>query len=178
MSDQTSDSPSCARTEWVRRHQAPLWRWLRFLGAPVDLAEDVLQDALTAALRAGVDRDRDDTTAASWLRSTGRHLFLSALRRQERRPAVELLPEALAEVAWRRHARSGSSDYVDALAACLQHLPPRQRRVVDLRYREDRSRAEIGAETGMAENGVKTLLRRLRADLRACVEAKLEEMDR
>lgn len=163
-------------TAWVRRHQDGLWRWLRFLGCPADLAEDVMQDALLAALHAGIDRDRTDAVASGWLRSTARNLCRSALRRSHRRPECELLPEVEAEAAFKSHAGDdGGSDYVHALRTCLGKLEPRHRRAVQLRYGDDAPRAAIAAELDLGEEGVKTLLRRLRAGLRACVERALEE---
>jgi DNA-directed RNA polymerase specialized sigma24 family protein len=49
------------------------------------------------------------------------------------------------------------------------------RRALELRYGSTRSRAQMGAELALSNDGVKSLLRRARAALRACVERRMSE---
>jgi DNA-directed RNA polymerase specialized sigma24 family protein len=49
----------------------------------------------------------------------------------------------------------------------------RARQAIDLFYRDNRSRTEIGQTLEMTEDGVKSLLRRTREILRKCVEEKV-----
>ena len=80
-----------------------------------------------------------------------------------------------AEAAWTAEfLRDGDGfDYVEALRKCLDRLTDRQRRAIDLRYAEKRSRAEMARQLDMTENGVKSLLRRIRAALGDCVQRRL-----
>ena len=48
----------------------------------------------------------------------------------------------------------------DAIARCLRGLPPGQRQIVFMRYREDLTQSEIGARIGMSQMQVSRLLRR------------------
>lgn len=164
------------RGEWVSRHQRGLWRFARLLGARSDHADDLVQDALLAALHKGV-HERADAEAAAWLRAAVRNLWRMHLRTQRRRPEhqpVDSTPE-LAEVALARHGGAdGSGDtYVAALRQCLEHLDGKGRLAIELRYGEDRSRPAMAERLAMGEHGIKTLLRRTRQALFACVQRRL-----
>jgi len=154
----------------VRRHQQGLWRYLRALGAPPELAEDVMQDAFLVALQR-LDVDGGDAAVAAFLRRTARHLFLRRRRDLGRREQI------LVEVAdrlWQRHAADdGGEEWIAALRACVQRLSGRARAAIDHFYGEDRGRDGTAAVLGMQPNGVRTLLQRTRALLRACIEQRL-----
>jgi DNA-directed RNA polymerase specialized sigma24 family protein len=64
-------------------------------------------------------------------------------------------------------------DYVEALRTCLEELSPEQWRAIDLRYAEKKPRSEMAALCGMTENGIKSLLQRIRRVLGDCVRRKL-----
>lgn len=156
----------------VREHQAGLWRYLRFLGCEASEADDLLQETFLAVLRNGFEVRTPGKTAA-YLRTTARNHLLMARRKAGRKPPeVDL---AAAETVWAEMAgRNGLEDYLEALEDCLQTaVTDRVRTALELRYREEVSRAEIAQQLEMAEAGVKTLLRRARTALRECVERKL-----
>lgn len=56
------------RGEFVARHQRGLWRFARLLGAASDHADDLVQEALLAALHKRIDA-RPAPEAAAWLRA-------------------------------------------------------------------------------------------------------------
>lgn len=154
----------------VRRHQLGLWRYLRALGAPPELAEDLLQDTFLVALHKLTD-DRGDAAVATFLRQTARHLYLRRRRDQGRRE--QLLIE-LAEQLWQRDCGEDAGErWLEALRACVQQLDGRPRQAVQLFYGEGRDREAVAAAMGMKPNGLKTLLQRLRATLRQCIELRL-----
>jgi len=164
------------RGDWVGRHQRGLWRFARLLGARSDHADDLVQDALLAALHKGV-HERADAEAAVWLRGAVRNLWRMHLRTQRRRPEhqpVDTAPE-LADAALARHGGDdGSGDaYVSALRQCLEQLDGKGRLAIELRYGEDRSRPAMAERLAMGEHGIKTLLRRTRQALFACVQRRL-----
>ena len=159
--------------ELVLRHQRGVWRYLRFLGAAPALADDLTQEAFLALGRAPVE-DRGASAVAAWLRVTAGNLY----RAQGRAPGGELrlVDAAELERGWvLRAGDDGGEAWLAALDACLETLAPRQRCALELRYRAGRgaSRDELAAALELSAEGVKTLLRRAKARLRACVERRL-----
>jgi len=161
----------------VKAHQAELWRYMRYLGADAHAAEDLVQDTfLTAFQSTALPEDDDDRAMARWLRGVARNLFLRHCRSSRRAPvAVDGAVLERAEATWAEAFLRGGDgfDYVEALRRCLKTLSEQQQRALDLRYAERRSRAEMAGLLAMTENGVKSLLRRIRARLAECVERRL-----
>ncbi len=159
---------------FVRRHQAAVWRFLHVLGCRGQQAEALAQDALVVALQRGVVAQAD-AAAAAFLRQTAKHLWLREQRGERRRAALHA--EA-AERAWQRDLLARGDDdgagWLAALDRCLRELPERSRVALERTYRDDLGRAALGAELGIGEHGVRTLLQRLRAALRTCIERRRE----
>jgi RNA polymerase sigma-70 factor (ECF subfamily) len=154
----------------VRRHQVGIWRYLRALGAPADLAEDLVQDSFLIAFRR-LPRAVGPAGEASFLRQTARHLYLRRRRDEGRRE--ELLVE-LADRLWVRDCAADDGEgWLAALRACVAELEGRPARAVRMFYGEDRDRAATAAALGLKQTGVKTLLQRVRASLRACIEQRM-----
>lgn len=157
----------------VRTHQAGVWRFLRFLGCDPSEADDLTQETFLVILRKGFEV-RSPAATAAYLRTVAKNQLLMARRRQRRAPSeVEL--EA-AEAVWASvAAHDGLDDYLAALETCLaEALTDRARRAVELRYRDRASRDVMAAQLDLSVEGVKTLLRRARSALRACVERRLQ----
>jgi RNA polymerase sigma-70 factor (ECF subfamily) len=159
----------------VRVNQAAIYRYLRYLGADAPTAEDLVQETFLAAFKSP-KAEQDLSNPSAWLRGISRNLFLQHCRRDRRSPVVagsEHLEQA--ENAWRSvFLRGGDGfDYLEALRRCLYDLPPKHRNVLDMRYRDKRSRGEMAQSLGVSEDGIKSLLRRLRAALAKCVEKRL-----
>lgn len=154
----------------VRRHQLGLWRYLRALGVPAADAEDLLQDTFLVAMRR-LGEDRGDAAVATFLRQTAKHLWLRRRRDTSRREALLL---AHADAAWERDCAADDGDrWREALLACLDGLEGRAREAVARFYGDGAGRDEVATALGMKENGVKTLLQRVRAVLRGCIEKRL-----
>lgn len=163
-------SPAVDLEALVRTHQVGVWRYLRALGAPPDLAEDLLQDTFLVAFRK-LGRDAAPAAVGSFLRQTARHLYLRRRRDEGRRE--ELLVE-LAETLWRDDCADDDGEaWLEALRVCVAGLDGKAAQVVRLFYGEGRDRVATAAALGLKENGVKTLLQRVRATLRACVEGRV-----
>lgn len=169
-------APDREREAWVRRHQAAPWRFLRLCGCPGDIAEDLVQEALLAALHKGVDA-QPDPVAASWLRGAVTNLWRMHLRSQRVRGdalATFAADLALAELAYSRCAADDDGEaYRAALVQCLERLDEGAREVVRLRYERGLSRDELAARLGLGAEGVKAKLRRVREALRDCVERRV-----
>ncbi|MEO6595921.1 MAG: sigma-70 family RNA polymerase sigma factor [Planctomycetota bacterium] len=152
---------------WIRRHQTATWRYARLCGCPADVADDLVQEALLAALHKQIP-ERADPLAAAWLRGAVNNLWRMHLRTNSRR--TQRIDLALAETARRQCAGDdGGEAWLEALRACLQSLEQRTRNVLDLHYGKGASRESIATTLGMRPDGVKTFLRRVREALRQCV---------
>jgi RNA polymerase sigma-70 factor (ECF subfamily) len=160
----------------VREHQAGVWRYLRFLGCDAPQADDLTQETFLAVVRKPLEvRSRRET--AAYLRTVARRQLLMHLRQQKREPVVADLQAA--DVVWAAAAGdNGLEDYLDALRECLQSaVDDRARTALELQYHHSASRSQIAERLDLAAEGVKTLLRRARASLRACVERKLNQQN-
>ncbi|MGE3173876.1 MAG: RNA polymerase sigma factor [Planctomycetota bacterium] len=145
-----------------------LRRYLRFLGGDDAAACDCAQDALVA----GLARFGEAPAPLPWLLTAARNAFRMQLRRRGREVAAADLDALHAE--WERVAGpDGGDERLLALRECLRDLPPRARRALELRYRDDAPRAAMARELGLGDEGVKSLLVRLRAALAACVQRRM-----
>jgi RNA polymerase sigma-70 factor (ECF subfamily) len=156
----------------VRRHQAGVWRYVRFLGADATEADDLTQETFLALARADFV-ERDERQTAGYLRVIARNQLL-ALRRKQNRELRTVELEAADSVWAAAAAPDGSLDaYLDALRDCVAGLEGRSRQAIDLHYAQRAGREAIATALGMQPDGVKTLLRRTRQVLRECVERKI-----
>ena len=172
----------------IRTHQAMVYRYLRYMGASTDVAEDVGQETFLAAYKS-TNIPMEDATVeggrcAAWLRGVARNQMLMYFRKARSNPHSSdpvVLEQALnkADEVWSTQLlRSGDGfDYVEALQSCLARLQGTQRKVLDLFYAEEFSRAQIAESLNMSEDGIKSLLRRVRTALRQCVNARLGKPD-
>jgi RNA polymerase sigma-70 factor, ECF subfamily len=153
---------------WHEEARTRLWRYLRYLGCPADLAADFTQDALLAALR----EFPGAAAPTPWLLTTARNRFRMHLRTARREvPDLDLL-----HAQWVLVAGSDDGDTpLRALRRCLAELPERSRRALELRYGSGAERPEIGRELGLGDEGVKSLLVRVRAVLAACMQKRITE---
>lgn len=170
----------------IRQHQAGLWRYLRFLGAPAELAEDLAQETLVAALGARIFDSREDPALAAWLRTTGHNLLRAHIRRVQRQGATvdfSVVESELAERAWQwctERGKEGADDGASMLAdleRCLQSVGKREHRALTMRYHDGSSREEIGTALDLSAAGVKGLLRRARHRLRVCIERRRQDRE-
>ena len=145
-----------------------MWRYLRFLGCAADLADDFAQDTMLAALRTFPAA----APPMAWLCTTARNRLRMHLRTAGREVAdLDTLHAQWEEVT----GDDGGDAQLAALRRCLHELPERSRRAVELRYGDGVARAAIARELGLGEEGVKSLLVRLRAALAACMQRRAQE---
>ena len=158
--------------ELVRAHQGALWRWLRVLGARPDEAEDLAQETFVVLLRTPFVAQADGALRA-WLRTTARNLFLAHCRRQRRTP-IALDADAV-ERAFAAYERDDDGDgYRDALARCLETLPPRQHELLAASLRGEEPLATIAGRHELGVEALRSLLRRSKQALRDCVQRRLQ----
>ncbi len=155
----------------IKEHQAGVWRYLRVLGCSSSQAEDLTQETFLAVLEKPFQEINRAATAA-YLRQVARNRFISSRRRAARGVAMAELDEI--EAAWSRWAANDDGrELLTALQKCLETLAAKARQALELRFREEQSRANIAATLGMSEDGAKNLMQRAKQHLRTCIERTL-----
>jgi RNA polymerase sigma-70 factor (ECF subfamily) len=135
-------------------------------------AEDVVQQvAQTLARRFDeYDADRPFVGWALWI---AKSRVIDFYRRQERNQIVfsdrllERLAETIAEQA-ESHSRRR-----EALETCLGEMPEKSRKLLDLRYVDGLSAADVAQAMGSTGGSVRVLLTRIRSALSDCIERRI-----
>jgi len=122
-----------------------------------DDADDVQQEVWLTVYRR-IAELANPRAFRTWLYRTTRHRALDFLRRYKRER--ELLGDAARRVSVDREADTASDDvaFTDDMLGALAALPPTQREVCVLRYRDDMTYAEIALVTGTSVGTVRSRL--------------------
>ena len=145
-----------------------LQRYLFVLGGRGDRIDDLVQEVFVLALQKELPPDEPGRRAA-FLRGVARNLLLRDRRSEAARREIEIADEV-----WQRQCDDGDGeDRLAALRNCVAALPRKSRELLQRCYADGAGRAELGGEFGLAPDGVKTTLRRLREGLRHCIERRL-----
>lgn len=159
----------------VRTHQAGIWRFLRAMGCGAAEAEDLTQETFLEVLRRPFEQ-RNEKSSAAYLRLVARHQMLMARRKQGREVGLADVEDIVEQ--WSAYAGADDADgglKVEALKECLKGLDERERRALELRYKEEVPREEIGRALNLSDGGVKNLMERARDKLKRCVERRLNK---
>jgi RNA polymerase sigma-70 factor (TIGR02943 family) len=172
---------------WIPRYGDSLWRFALSRLRDPQAAEDVIQDALAAAL-AAKDRFEGQSSELTWLTGILNHKIMDHFRRQGRRPTVGL--DALGEdgpagefdAKGHRNRMPGplageASGRVDPqlledLADCKDGLPPSLAEPFELREVRGMDGPTVCQVLGFTPTNLWTRLHRARAALRKCLEDK------
>ena len=169
----TSTGDDLAFRALIQRHLQPLRSFLA-LRAPVpDLIDEVAHDAFVFAYR-----HMDDFTGGSvqaWVRA----IAFNHLRDRMKAHARETVRrERYGEhLRWQlavEGTETEPGDEAEHLKDCLETLPSNLREVVRLRYERELTSDAIGAQLGRSAMAIRTLLVRVRHQLRQCIEAKMQ----
>lgn len=182
--DHDSVRPSAAAAvRWLEDHGDALYSYALSRVRDPHVAEDLVQEALLAALAAaggfmGWSAER------TWLIGILRHKLLDHLRRTFReRPISESRPDALADLFdyrghWKTspskwnadpHELAESAEFRDVLADCLSRLPSRMAQLFWLREAEDMQTSELCDHLNVTAANVWAILHRARTGLRKCL---------
>jgi RNA polymerase sigma-70 factor (ECF subfamily) len=152
------------------------------------LAEDVVQDTLTAALTAQ-QGFTGKSSVKTWLTGILKHKIVDAIRRKQREPvAVSSLDEE-ADLedfeglfkdsgAWQAPPADWGDpeqalsrrQFFDIMELCLEKLPPNTARVFMMREVMELESEEICKELAITANNLWVILYRARMSLRECLE--------
>jgi RNA polymerase sigma-70 factor, ECF subfamily len=185
-----SDAPSTAAdaSTWLVQHGDVLYRYARSRVGHRELAEDLVQDTLLAALQSR-ERFQGRATVRTWLLSILRHKIVDHCRRAATStPSAEADPIASpdpiraryfsAKGLWRKAlARWKAPDqaiedreFWDVLDGCLNRLPRSLSAVFILRELEDVDTQEMRRILDLSEANLRVRLHRARLLLRECLE--------
>lgn len=152
-------------------------------------SEDVVQEALTAAVR-DAGKFRSDSALKTWIIAILKHKIADILRQRQRRPILasemadrtDSTTNALFDRRgmWRDAARPATWENPEALInndqilavfdACLDKLPPQHGRVFLMREVVGLETEEICRELEVSPGNLRVILHRARLALRACLE--------
>jgi RNA polymerase sigma factor (sigma-70 family) len=159
-------APNAHATDLYERHGTRVLRFcLGRLGSRED-AEDATQTTFLNAMSA-LRRGTVPHAEVAWLLRIAENVCHHRHRTAARQKESACDPTVLADVVEAPPARP---DELIHLAAALESLPERQRRAVLLREWQGLSYHEIGAELGLSQSAVETLLFRARRGLAQALE--------
>jgi RNA polymerase sigma-70 factor (ECF subfamily) len=164
----------------VREHAPMLTLYLRCAVRDAALVDDLFQETLLTAWK-NLDRFDRSRPFGPWLRGIAGKLVLAHRRKAAR--AIVMCNEDVLEHLESRHAalHAVSGDTLDeklaGLRDCINALPDRYRRVVELRYREQLQGEPLAERLGLTMETLKKQLQRARARLLDCLERKLPRIE-
>ncbi|MEM9345926.1 MAG: sigma-70 family RNA polymerase sigma factor [Planctomycetota bacterium] len=132
-------------------------------------AEDIIQE-VGAAVSANFTEIPEGVGFNTWALSIARNHIHKRYRTNQRDRHI-FKSEALEALAGAYGRLSESSDDMRAaLEQCVDLLPERSRRIIELRYQQDKRVDGIAAMLGSTANAVSGVLFRVRQALRNCIE--------
>ncbi len=178
-----NSAPANSATRWLEEHGDALYAYAYRRTRRADVAEDLVQEALLAAL---ANRESFDgrSSERTWLTGILRHKLMDHLRRAWRqRPISEIEEEASEELFdrsghWKAMppfwdetpgAQLENAEFRDVLHKCLEQLPPRTAQLFWLREAEEMETDALCQELEISPTNLWTMLHRARSALRQCL---------
>jgi RNA polymerase sigma-70 factor (ECF subfamily) len=179
-----SASPTAPAERWLAEHGDILWRFILARTRSPDIAEEIVQETLLAAIQAHATF-QGTSSERTWLLGIAAHKVADhfrALRRRAERapepPAADASPGAFTiDGMWAKPPKpiesSTAPENAELLAAlrhCLNTLPPSQAEAIWLRDLLNIPAAEVCKAMGVTPTNLWSRIHRARAALRLCVE--------
>jgi RNA polymerase sigma-70 factor (ECF subfamily) len=140
------------------------------VGASAD-TEDVVARTFHRLLESLAGLDAERGTVLAWCLATARNLATDLGRANRLRPDGAAALEAQPDRAVDAQGRLEADERLQALARVLDGLPAETRELIELRFGDGLSHAEIAALTGASEAAVRKRLSRALAALRQALAA-------
>jgi RNA polymerase sigma-70 factor, ECF subfamily len=172
----------------LNRHRGYLMRVAQLQLRDADLAEDVVQETLAAAL-AGREAFSGRSSVKTWLTGILKHKIVDAIRQRQRQPVVsstfedeidleEFDPLFKDNGAWDAppaswgdpEATLSRQEFMSVMDLCLEKLPPNTARVFLMREVLELETDEICKDLRISANNLWVILYRARMALRQCLE--------
>lgn len=157
----------------VRRHQGPIYGFLRARTLEPADAEDLCQEVFIRCYSASATFE-SPAKVRPWLFGIARNVLREHIRRVSRRKEVawtalclevdtsDSPPEALYE------------DVVGLLPSCLDSLGQNAQQAIDMHYRSQLRFAQIGERLRRSEGAIKLLMFRARQAIKQCIDRKTD----
>lgn len=133
--------------------------YMRKLGAPEDVAEELAQEALAMVWRKAHMFDAERAGAATWIFSIARNLRIDAFRRQRRPELLLDDPTLVPDSPDSPEIEMDRSQQATAVRQALATLPREQATIVHLSFFEDKPHAVIAEQLGIPLGTVKSRMR-------------------
>jgi RNA polymerase sigma-70 factor (ECF subfamily) len=161
-------------TRMLMRHRARLFAYILACVRNFDDAEEVFQEVAVTVV-SSFDKLREESGFLPWAREIARRHVLSHFRKSTRDLTYDSeLVAVLAKTADRIDGLTTQDHRAEALANCLDQLPTRSRRVLQMRYGSANHNVDdIAKFLGSSMVATYGVLKRIRISLRACVEKRL-----
>lgn len=172
---------------WLDRYGDDLYRYALFRTGDPDLAADLVQDTLLAALDSG-DRFSGGSSVKTWLIAILKHKVLDAIRRRIRERSIfapEPAPDGfvggrfdergewrVSPLAWETDPSKvlSRNEFWEVFRRCLDAMPPRCREAFSLVELDGMKTEEACEALNLAAANVWVVLHRARMRLRECLE--------
>lgn len=137
-------------------------------------AEDIIQE-VGAAVSANITEIPEGVSFNTWALAIARNHIHKRYRSDQRDRHI-FKSEALEALAGAYDRLSDSSDEMrSALDQCVDLLPERSRRIIELRYKQNKRVDGIATLLGSTANAVSGVLFRVRQSLKDCIEKRMAE---
>lgn len=158
------------------RHLAHVRTFIALRAPVTHLVDEVAHEAFVFAFR-NIAQFEAGTSFQAWLRAIAWNLLRQEVQRFSREQANQTRYAEVRE--WEAVVRAPSAEAdareLDSLHECLGKLPPPMRELLTLKYHADSSSEEIATKLNRSTAWVRTVLFRVRQELRDCIEQKLSK---
>lgn len=186
-----TENLSTGSQQWIEEHGDYLYRFALARVRNPDVAEDLVQETFLAALQ-GTYHETGPTAERRWMIGIIKHKIIDHIRRSIREPALNhdhpdhhateedflsdgrWKPETAAFHQWpeKPDGLLDRKQFRDALAACLDRLPPRAAQIFTLREMDEIELDEICRLLGLTQTNLGVILHRARKQLRNCLAGR------
>ena len=151
---------------------AYIWSCVQDFHVAEDLLQDVAEDVATSFERYDPSRP-----FVGWALGIARFKVVDHYRKNDRDRHVFLgEPETLESLSKAfEEIYPESTPRREALQFCMDKLPGKSRKALEMRYELDMKPAQIAERTGTSSGVVRVMLTRIRSALSKCVESRLKE---
>ena len=164
----------------VRENEAMLMTYLRAAVRNQATVEDLFQETMLIAWRKLNEYDRS-CPFGPWIRGIAAKLIMAHFRKAKSDILITGCDtlEYLSQLIEHIHEKSGDTweQKIDALRLCIDALPDRYQRMIQLRYFEDQPTSKISDITKIALETVRKRLQRARSQLLDCLKRKKVVME-
>jgi RNA polymerase sigma-70 factor (ECF subfamily) len=136
-------------------------------------SDDVIQETAMAIAK-DIDRYDPSRPFLDWAIGIARHRILQFYRKRGRdRRMIFDVDTLMAIEQGFLAAEPKFNDYQEALQVCIDHLPKRAKKIVELRYLNCLNAEQIAHSLGFRVQSVYTRLSQIRQGLRECIQRRL-----